>query len=334
MNESLSNKEEEVGNNGVVDKLIPIFIDKVCSYFNIGVDNAAILESNFITKSKLSGHNNQICLIDFYNSEKRHVGEVCLKYSANKEKYLQIEFEILSLLYSNNISCPRVIDSGFQNNFSYLLMEVVKGDCLSDKMIDIQIAESVLNAIYKHEMILLNNVQTLQQSELLSDLDKEIDFKNKLINFLQKFTPNFTVKNSLDFLNSHLNHPDIITKRKIITDRSAENVFIDENNQVIMIDFSTVRVGTQFDNWIQFTDCPTTEFSCTKKELIDLFFGKNNLQEKEKDSYYVSAIYTNLLQGIFTHKKDRQLSMRYINNVNDYFQKFTKEKGVLIEIIH
>ncbi len=274
-------------------------------------------------------------MIDFFNAQKRYIGESCLKYSIKEEKdYLQIESKILSLLYSNNILCPVIIDTGSRNGFSYILMETIKGDCLSNKIIDIKIANLVFDAIHQHESVLLDNIEILKQLGLFSDLSKEIDFESKLVSFLQKITPNFTIKKQLDFLNHHLNQPDVIAKRRIITDRSAENIFIDENNQLIMIDFSTVRIGTQFENWIQFIDCPHAKFSCTKKGLFDLLFEKMSMQKDDINLYYVSAIYVNLLQGIFTHKKDRQLSTQYINNVNTYFQKFTKKKGVLIEINH
>jgi len=101
-----------------------------------------------------------------------------------------------------------------------------------------------------------------------------------------------------------------------------------------MIDFSTVRIGTQFDNWIQFIDDPRAKFSCSKKELIKMFFRKNNSDKDVINYYYVASIYTNLLQGIFTYQKNPTLSMQYINNANSAFEKFTKKKGVLIGTGH
>ncbi len=246
MNEHPSNKSEKTEAGKLVGELMPVFSEKICLHFDVELDNAGVLKNNFFVKSELSGHNNQICLIDFFDAQKRYIGESCLKYSIKEEKdYLQIESKILDLLYSNNILCPVIIDTGSRNDFSYILMETIKGDCLSNKIIDIKIANLVFDAIHQHESVLLDNIEILKQLGLFSDLSKEIDFESKLVNFLQKFMPNFTIKKQLDFLNHHLNQPDVIAKRRIITDRSAENIFIDENNQLIMIDFSTVRIGTR-----------------------------------------------------------------------------------------
>ncbi len=336
MNEQVPDGPKKIAGKELIGETIPIFNQKLCSYLHIESNEASALANNFHIRLELSGHNNQICLIDLYNSEKKYIGEVCLKYSLKKEKVegLHTESDILNILHSNGILCPRIIDSNFQDNkFPYILMESVPGECINNREIDMQTAELVLDTIQTHESILIKNLQTLQSYSFSLDLDQKTDFENKLSTFLQKFTPNFVVKNSYNFLNESLNNLNTVRTRKIITDRSTENIFID-NNQIVMIDFSTVRIGTQFDNWIQFVDDPLAKFSCTKEELRKLFFSKNNLQEKELGFYYASAIYTNLLQGIFTYQKNHRLSRQYIDNVNDYFQKFTKKKCVLIEIDH
>jgi len=336
MSKHALNKFKKITGKELIGKVIPIFNQKLYSYLHIESSKADELANSFLIKSEMSGHNNQICLIDLYDSEKRYVGGVCLKYSPGKEKIesLHTEFDILNILCSSGIPCPQVIDSEFQNNeFPYLLMEIAKGECIYNHTIDIQTAQLVLDAIQAHELVLMDNLETSQLSNFVPNIDQKIDFENKLSSFLQKFTPNFIVRDSYNFLNENLNDLDVVRKRKIVTDRSTENIFID-NDQIIMIDFSTIRIGTQFDNWIQFIDDPLARFSCTKKELIELFFKKNKLQKKEINLYYISAIYTNLLQGIFTYHNNYQLSRQYINNVNGYFQKFTKKKGVLIEINH
>lgn len=309
---------------------------KICSYLNIEDNRIEELLNNFTIKSELSGHNNQIYLLDFYDNQKMFLGDICLKYSLEekKRKDLQTEFNILNILRTNDILCPNIIDANFsdERNFSYILMETIKGRCVNDHDMDIQEAESILDIIQSHESVLRNNLQSLQSSAIISDLYQKIDFENKLSDFLLNFAPDFIIKDSFDFLNQHLNDIEVLKKRVIVTDRSVENIFIDQDNRIVMIDFSTVRIGTQFDNWIQFIDDPRITFSCTKEELITLFIEKNGLSEKDLDSFHVSSVYTNLLQGIFTYRKSPQLGISYINNANDSFKKLTKKKGVLIDV--
>jgi len=212
-------------------------------------------------------------------------------------------------------------------------MEVIKGEGVDSRVLDIQTAELILDIIQVHESVLLDNLDILKTSDEKFDLDKEVDFDNKLSSFLKNFTPHFKIKNSYRFLNEYLNSLDVI-KKTIITDRSADNIFIREDGQIIMIDFSTVRIGTQFDNWIQFIDDPRAKFSCSKDALVKKFFVKNNLNEDKINHYHVASVYTNLLQGIFTYQKNPTLSMQYINNTNSAFADFTKKKGVLIDTGH
>lgn len=311
---------------------------EISSYLKINNKQFDNIIHNLVIRAELCGHNNQIYLIDFFDDRKNLIGDVCLKYSLKLEKKegLQVEFNILNILRANNIFCPSVIDANFSNeqNSPYILMETVKGKNVNDHDLDIQEAESILDAIQLHELVLRNNLQTPQLLSSIPDLHKEIDFEDKLSNLLSIFTPGFITKDSFDFLNHYLNNPEAIKKRIIVTDRSVENIFIGRDNQIIMVDFSTIRVGTQFDNWIQFIDDPRITFSCSKEDLISLFFKKNNLQKKELNSFYASSIYTNLLQGIFTYQKNPQLGIGYINNANNSFKKLTKKKSVLIDIGH
>lgn len=337
MNENIPNKSQRMSIE-LINKLTPIFSEKIFSYLNIEPNKIDGLKKNSIVKSELSGHNNQICLIEYYDIKKKFVGEICLKYSIDRKKIksLKIESGILDVLYLNNILCPKVIDTGFkdENDSTYIIMETVKGESVNNRVLNIDDAEKILDIIKSHEAVLLKNLQLLQIAGFTQDIYQEIDFEKKVLGFIKNFTPNFFIRDSYNFLNSRLNNTNVIKQRVIITDRSAENMFIDRNNKISMIDFSTVRIGTKFDNWIQFIDDPRAKFSCTKEELVRLFFKKNNLQESEKDFYYAASIYTNLLQGIFTYKKDSKLSMKYLKNVNYCFRKLINKKGVLIDISH
>lgn len=319
-----------------IKRTIPDLGEKMCLFFNIEPNKSKELMDNFIVESRSSGHNNEISFINFFNAKKVLLGKICLKYSSKheNENRLQTESVILNLLEVNNIICPKVIDIGLnKESIPFILMEVINTQNASNCLINIQTSELILNIIRQHELVLINNLETLGFSKDNLDSNKKIDFEKKLIGFLKDFTPQFMIKKSCSFLNSYLNNHGMV-QRTIVTDRSVDNIFIGDNNQIIMIDFSTVRIGTQFDNWIQFIEDPRAKFSCSKEELIKLFFLKNNLSEGELDFYYVSSIYTNLLQGIFTHQKNPKLSLQYINNANETFMKFSKKKGVLIDIGH
>ncbi len=323
--------------NPIIISILKSLNKKICFYLGIKSNQGKKLLQNYTIKLELSGCNNNVCILNFYDDYKNFLGDLCLKYSFMKEKKegLCAEFNILNILYANNISCPSIIGANFldKQNLSYILMETIRGGNINGRNLNIQEAESILSTIKLHELILQDNLQTLQLLlPAISDLYKEIDFKNKLLNFLSIFTPDFIVRDSLDFFNYHFNSSETIKKRMIVTDRSVDNIFMGQDGKITIIDFSTIRIGTQFDNWIQFIDDPRITFSCSKEDLISLFFKKNSLSEKELNSFYVSSIYTNLLQGIFTYQKNPQLGIGYINNANNSFKKLTKKNGVLIDI--
>lgn len=309
---------------------------EISAFLNIKTDLAESIMGNLIIEAVLSGHNSNIFVIDLRNAQAKSLGKACLKYSSGVEhkNKLKIESKILEILNSNGVRCPKLINEGTnREGIPFILMGAVGGAGVDSHVLDIQTSESILDAIQVHESVLLNNLNILKMSDERLDLDREVDFENKLSYFLKHFTPHFKVKNSCSFLNEYLNNPDII-KKTIITDRSVDNIFIGEDNQITMIDFSTVRIGTQFDNWIQFIDDPRAKFSCSKDDLIKMFFIKTYLNEDMINHYYVASIYTNLLQGIFTYRKNPTLSIQYINNANCAFMNFFKKKGVLIDTGH
>ncbi len=316
----------------LIKEMILISGEKICIFLNIESNRYKELVDNFVVESKSFGHNYDVFFISFYDTKKVLLSTVCLKSSFKREDKLETESTILNLLKANNIRCPKIINSGHnKKEESFILMEAINTKNMHDCIVDIRASEEVLNTIQQHELVLTNNVNLLKFFKYNLNSHKKIDFKEKLVSFLKEYIPKFKIKESLAFLNYHLNKPDFI-KRTIITDRSIDNVFFDNNNQITMIDFSMIRIGTQFDNWIQFTQDPRARFSCSQEELIKLFFKKNNLSKSKLNFYYVSSIYTNLLQGIFTYQKNQELSKKYIDNVNDIFMKFRKRKGVLIDI--
>lgn len=335
MNELKPDNPIKLNEMDLIKRTIPDLGEKMCLFLNIEPSKSKELMDNFVVESKSSGHNNEIFFISFYDNQKVFLGKVCLKYSSKHEDKdrLQTESVILNLLAVNNIACPKIIDTGLDKKGTpFILMESINSDNASNCVIDTKTSELILNTIQQHELLLINNLDSLEFSKDSFNSNKKIDFVKKLIGFLKDFTPQFVIKDSLSFLDDYLNNTDSIS-RSIVTDRSVDNLFIGDNNKITMIDFSTVRIGTQFDNWIQFAEDPRGRFSCSREELVKLFFLKNNLSESELDFYYVSSIYTNLLQGIFTYQKNPKLSKQYVNNANESYMKFRKKKGVLIDII-
>jgi len=274
MNEFEPDNPIKLSEVDLIKRIIPDFGKKMCLFFNIEPNKSKELMDNFTIESRLSGHNNKIFFINFYNAQKVLLGKVCLKYSSKHgdENKLQVESVILNILEANNISCPKVISVGLNKESTpFILMETIDTQNASNFLIDIQTSESILNIIQQHELVLINNLDTLGFSKDKLDSNKKIDFGKKLMSFLRDFTPQFIIKESCSFLNNYLNNPDVI-QRSIVTDRSIDNIFIGDNNQIIMIDFSTIRIGTQFDNWIQLIEDPRAKFSCSKEKLIKLFF--------------------------------------------------------------
>ncbi|MDD4354130.1 MAG: hypothetical protein PHN56_06780 [Candidatus Nanoarchaeia archaeon] len=336
MNERTPYKKAEINDIESIKNTVLDSREEICAFLNIQTEALKDITTNLVVNKKLSGHNNDIFIIDFYNTKTELLSRACLKYSSDIEHgdRLKIESEILRILTSKDVACPKLINTGIDRKGNlFILMEAVEGDRANSRMLDIKMAESILDIIKAHESVLSDNLNILKSFNEKLNLDKEVDFENKLSSFLKRFTPHLNVKNSYGFLNKYLNDLSVI-KKTIITDRSADNIFINENGHVSMIDFSTVRIGTQFDNWIQFIDDPRAKFSCSKEELILMFFRKNNFNEDVINYYHAASIYTNLLQGIFTYQKNPELSMQYIDNANSAFESFTKKKGVLIDSSH
>ena len=98
----------------IIKKTIPHLGEKMCALLNIEPGRAHELLDNFVVESKLSGHNNEISFLNFYNTEKVLLGRACFKGTAErkKESKLQIESVVLNILKSEDIACPMMIDIG------------------------------------------------------------------------------------------------------------------------------------------------------------------------------------------------------------------------------
>ena len=324
--------------NSIVIDILRKSKSKICHYLKINYKQFDITLNSFKIRSKLSGYNNQVYLIDFFDDEGELIGAFCLKYSEDDKNKsgLILEAKILKLLYSNKVGCPKLIHSGVltQDNVSYIVTEVVRGTRVIDSCLDIEAAQIIFNVIKSHELILHNNIKTFDSLPIMKNLYQKIDFEKKISLLIKSFVPNLVINESLRFLNHYLNNKYMINGRTIVTDRTPENIFKDQNNNIILIDFSTIRIGSEFDNWIQFIDYPQLHHLCEEEDLFRLFFKNKNISIKNYNFFYTASIYTNLLQGIFTYNKNHKLGMRYFKNVNDSFEKLMKNKSVLIDFRH
>jgi hypothetical protein len=290
--------------------------------------------SKFFIKSRLSGHNYEILFIDLYTeNNKKPIGNICLKYSLDKDKKdpLRREFVILNLFKNKKIPCPKIIGASFSKNeqLAYILMETIKSKHSGHLKINLKTARLILNAIKLHELVLSKNSSKLKLTKK-NNLHKNIDFEKKILYFLKNFAPDFVIRTKINFLNNYLNNTFALKHRVYTTDRSIDNIYV--NKKIIFIDFSTVRIGSIFDNWIQFINDPRATFLCSKEDLIKLFLKTNKMSKEHSDLFYAASIYTNLLQAIFTYSKNRILGRSYIKNTNDAFNKLITNKGVLIDI--
>ncbi len=316
----------------LVENALHIFAEKICVFFDITPSKFEELLKNTVIDSKLSGHNNDVYTINFYDNQRILIGQICLKRASMKDvkNRLKIESDIMRLLSLGGIKCPKIIDTGVgDDDTPFILMETIDSQSTSSFVLNIALCGQILDTIQAHELILSSNLTQLQSAYNDIDLQKTVDFESKLAGLLKNILPTFDIHDLYD-LNKYLNDPEVI-KKTIITDRSGDNIFVDGHNEITMIDFSTIRVGTQFDNWIQFIEDPRMQFSCDKEELIQLFFTKNNLSESKINFFYAASIYTNLLQGIFTYKKNTQLAIKYFENANNSFRKLRQSNNLLID---
>lgn len=333
----MKNTESRIGK-----KIITIVFTKskenICHYLGVMHDQFKDILKNIVIYSEISGHNNQVCLIRCY-SKKKLVGTLCLKYSFNKKggAGLVLESNILKILRDGKTSVPEILGSGSLSklDFTYVLMESIRGTRVTDLNLNKKEINEVISNIQEHEKILNNNWKKFKNQYISEELYKKINFEKKISVYMHDYLPDFNVLNSLNFLNKYLNSKEVISERRIVTDRSTENIFLKkENREIVFIDFSTVRIGTKFDNLIQFIDDPLANFSCSKEKLVDIFFKKNNLKHSDLKLYYATSVYTNLLQGIFTYKKNHKLGINYFRNANDSFMKLRNKKSVLVDLRH
>ncbi len=328
-----------INDNAIASQILEKSKNIISLYLKINSEQFQSTLQNAVIRKKLSGHNNQVHLVDFFDGNGNILGSVCLKYSLNEklQSGLITEANILKILHSENINiCPKIIDLDtlVESNITYIVMETANGNLINCLSLKIETMNKIFDLILFHESVLLEKASYLNSPSVVRDLHRKINFNNKITKLLTSFVPNFTIKNSLSFLNYYLNSKHAISQRAIVTDRSVENIFQNKNNDIILIDFSTIRVGTQFDNWIQFIDDPRASFSFPKEDLITILFERNKLNTKLVKLFYSASVYTNLLQGIFTYEKNPKLGINYFKNANKSFSMLKKKKGVLIDISH
>lgn len=324
-------------NTSMIVKILLKSKKRLGFYLNIKQNSFDYIIENFVVRTHLSGHNNKICLIDFYNNHNKLIGNVCLKYCFGKEKIgrLKSEFNILKILKSSDILVPEVLSFNrfLDIDFACIIMSIIDGKIFSDFNINISDAGRILSSIERIEKVLNKNINKIQNKKIILNLNKKIDFEKKLLIYIKNNIPNFTIISSLSFINKYLNSKSIMNKRVLVTDRSVVNIF-KRNSEFIFIDFSTIRIGTEFDNWIQFIDDPRAKLTCDKTKLIKIFFAKKNLKKNDIKYFYTASVYTNLLQGIFSYQNDHKLGISYFENANKSFMKLMNKKSVLIDVSH
>lgn len=281
----------------------------------------------------LGGHNSRIFLVTFFDKKRNVLGRINVKFPINERAAdnLLLERHILSLLgpASSEPIVPKAVGSTVLENENYNLLEYVAGQPITGMSVDLVFAEKVLNSILTHEQILDKKFDTLQHFHAISNnLLRRINYSHKIGRAIQEHAPHLNLSAPLEFLNTLLNQKSELKNRKLITDRSGGNILVTKNNKIAFIDFSTVRIGTRFDNWVQFIDDPRISFSCSREQLIQLFFKKNDLihTHRELSLFHAASLYTNLMQSIFTHKKDPELSGAYLERANNAYTALTGKK--------
>jgi hypothetical protein len=289
-----------------------------------------------IVAAEMSGHYNKIFIVHFLDKKNILIGTICIKYSDLEimNQGLVMETDVLNILHTNNIPCPVVISTGnlSSSHKPYIVMDVTNGRPAAEEIVDLDMASSVLRVIMQHEIVLHDHLKNIPSLSKFENIEKYIDYNEKIAFLMNTIVPTRKILESLDFLNEYLNDPYIMDHRILTTDRSNENIFFDKNGMVTLIDFSTLRIGSLFDNWIQFIDDPRAHFSCNYRELVELFFKTHTMSEMYMNHFYVASIYTNLLQGIFNYERNRKLAMSYFEKVNQAYSNLNNKKSMLIEI--
>ena len=135
---------------------------------NIQIDTPKDIMDNLVVNTKLSGHNNDIFIIDFYNTETEFLGRACLKYSSDIEygDRLKIESEILRILNRKGVACPKLINTEINRKGDlFVLMEAIEGERTDARILDIKTIELILDMIQTHESVLLDNLDKIKLSD-------------------------------------------------------------------------------------------------------------------------------------------------------------------------
>lgn len=206
----------------------------------------------------------------------------------------RIEYDILQELYAfDRTLVPAVV----HHNKEFMFLTPAKGKPITK--CDKKTAELIIGKIKLHENALWN----------LSN--NKIDFKVKVKRYLKENKIPFKI-NNLDFLD-HLNEPEVRKHRVLCTDRVGRNIF-KSGKHITFIDFDAVRIGTEYDNILQFLDDPQIEFNFKVDSLL-----------KPSLTLHTARCYTNLLQGIFVYKRDKPLALAYFRNANRAYKKIKGE---------
>lgn len=307
--------------------------DEICSYLK--VEKSAL--SNCVFRPQLSGCNYQVCPIDFFNNTKEKIGSIFIKYNTQENERahdeLLTEARILKLLGTHGINCPTLIGSGHIDvAASYLLLEEIEAYSIDVEQLSLDETIQIADSIDQHQTVLVKNLEKLRLRSIELNMYKHMDFEQKIHALLTEYVPSATLIQSLQFLNTYLNAELVIKNRSIVTDRSTGNILKNEDRGLVFIDFSTIRVGTRYDNWIQFIDDPRVNLCCPKEWIEATYFKKHELSREDIESYYAASIYTNLLQGIYTYQKSVSLGAAYLKNANESFVKLRNKKDVLIRL--
>ena len=139
---------EEKNPNSIVGKALIKSKEQICSSFKINESQFDYIADNFKIRSELSGHNNQVCLVDFCDEDGRLLGGVCVKYSFEDKMLpgLLLETDILDLFSTSQVISPRVLgtDLSTQSDFIYVITTVAEGHPVTNYKLQIDDIEKRL----------------------------------------------------------------------------------------------------------------------------------------------------------------------------------------------
>jgi len=311
----------------IIDSILEQSKDVLSVRYGIKIQNFS-----FVVRETNGGLNSVVYVVELFNRNVATATIAIKLFSQKNQENSQIEYDIVTVLYSTKsfVAEPLFQYSGNESIPPYNIMEYVEGVVLSETPIVFVEGKKIIDLIRSHQEILQTHKTLFSGKSFYKNINNFIEYEKKIEQLANQYLTDVALVVVPTGINTLLNSMVIMNQRSIVTDRSSANCVRTLENEFYLIDFSTVRIGTIFDNFLQWLDDPKTLLTDTDREAL-VEYVQDSYTTITKDQYYAAALYTNFLQAVFNREGNKTISNLYIKKVNYYYQMLYKTKGILLD---